>query len=164
MNVRHYIPEESEMSSLAQELVSAFRYPEVVYLHGELGAGKTTLVREILRILGHSGAVKSPTYTLYETYQLAATEKHSSLTAQHFDLYRLTDPDELEYIGIRDLLDADLILVEWPERGDGHLPEATISIDIQYANTRANEGALADNSPGQRTEIHGRDVMITRLE
>ncbi len=96
---------------------------ELVYLRGELGAGKTTLARGILRGLGHAGPVKSPTYTLLEPYDLGHRE------ILHFDFYRIVDPEELEFIGIDDLMgSAALKLIEWPERARDRLPAPDLDI------------------------------------
>ncbi|MCL5261254.1 MAG: tRNA (adenosine(37)-N6)-threonylcarbamoyltransferase complex ATPase subunit type 1 TsaE [Gammaproteobacteria bacterium] len=101
-----------------------------IYFSGELGAGKTTLIRGILRALGHVGHVKSPTFTLLETYILA--EK----VIYHFDLYRLKDPVELEYIGARDYFSPDVIsFVEWPEYGKDFLPEPDFVCKIIFNQT-----------------------------
>ena len=95
----------------------------VVHLHGDLGAGKSTLARALLRALGVTGTIRSPTYTLVEHYPLA-----SGGTALHLDLYRIGDPGELEFLG----LDGDirLWLVEWPERGQGAVPASDLDIEL----------------------------------
>lgn len=100
----------------------------VLYLQGELGAGKTTCVRSLLRALGVAGLVRSPTYTLVETYPLA------DLTCIHVDLYRLRAALEIEELGLRDLVGPGcLLLVEWPEKGAAALPPADLTLTLQYA-------------------------------
>ena len=110
-------------------LLAAHLYaPSVVFLRGDLGAGKTTLVRAILRGRGWSETVKSPTYTLVESYPIADVQHH------HFDLYRIVDPEELEFLGIRDYWSAQSIcFVEWPDRGAEAMVAPDLDITINYA-------------------------------
>jgi len=123
--LNRYLPDESATIALGAELLEVLAGAPVVFLYGQLGAGKTTLVRGILRALGHNGSVKSPTYTLLEPYDVAGR------TIYHFDLYRIGGAEELDFIGIDELMDADAIkLVEWPERGAGRLPEPDVVIRL----------------------------------
>lgn len=121
----------------------------VVFLEGNLGAGKTTLCRGVLRGLGHSGAVKSPTYTLVELYEL------SGRTLNHFDLYRLGDPEELEYMGIRDYFKAgDVCVIEWPERGSGILPEPDLRVTVVVEGSGRSACLQGGTSLGEQWLAH----------
>jgi len=121
------ITNEQEMMKLGGKIADNFPKDGMILLKGNLGAGKTTLVRGLLRHLGFEGVVKSPTYTLVEPYHL------SDRMIYHFDLYRLGNPEELEYMGSRDYWDSDsLCLVEWPEKAQGYLPDADLILNIRY--------------------------------
>jgi len=132
--VRTYQPvDEAGTLALGSELAALFAAGGIVYLSGDLGAGKTTLARGILRALGFSGRVKSPSYGLIESYTVGGREIH------HLDLYRLGHGEEIEYLGLEDLLtEGSLLLVEWPERGRGWLPAADwrVRIDDQAGGGR----------------------------
>ncbi len=139
---------EQEQMALGARLASAVDRKALVFLQGELGAGKTTLVRGFLQARGHRGNVKSPTYTLIEPYELP------SGTCYHLDLYRLGDGEELEYLGLREMLSEEaVLLVEWPQRGKGWLPLPDLLIDIDHleqgrmahlsAHTRRGEKILS---------------------
>jgi tRNA threonylcarbamoyladenosine biosynthesis protein TsaE len=123
---KRYLQDQAATEAFGGQLAAACTGGLLVYLHGQLGAGKTTLVRGFLRTSGHSGPVKSPTYTLVEPYSTARGNIF------HLDLYRLADAEELEWIGIRDLFeDESICLVEWPEQGAGILPEPDLHVYLQ---------------------------------
>ena len=137
-----------DLPKLASELAGLLCPPKVVYLCGDLGTGKTTLVRALLADLGCRQAVTSPTYSLHETYQI------DKLIVHHFDLYRIDSADELEFLGIRDNIDEQSVLLfEWPERatqgsGRSALPPADINVRFQYvpedADARFIEWSVAE--------------------
>jgi tRNA threonylcarbamoyladenosine biosynthesis protein TsaE len=127
-NVR--LENESDTVTIGQTLVALLtkyiqQHGLVVYLLGDLGVGKTTLARGIIKSKGWQGAVKSPTYTLVEPYEF------EEFTINHFDLYRLAEPEELEYMGIRDYFnEKTLNLIEWPSKGVGFLPESDLILEL----------------------------------
>lgn len=133
-----WLPDEAATVALGRSLVGWLPLTSVVYLLGDLGAGKTTLTRGILRALGHDGPVKSPTYTLLEPYTLDSNMGIDALW--HFDLYRISDPAELEYIGIDEIMDSPGVkLIEWPARGGDRLPapDLTVELTLESGGRRA---------------------------
>ena len=126
INYQVELSSEAEQLAFGGRLAAALMPGVTVFLRGDLGVGKTTLCRGIVNGMGFKGNVKSPTYTLVEPYEVAGQMLY------HFDLYRLGEPSELEYMGCRDYFDeVSICLIEWPERGDGVLPEADLEVEIQ---------------------------------
>lgn len=131
-----FLEDEDATLALGARLAGTGLTSELVFLHGDLGAGKTTLVRGYLRALGHEGAVKSPTYTLLETYELRPLGSDASvdLHVYHFDFYRIVDPRELGYMGIDELVSAPAVkLVEWPSHAGDRLPKPDIEVRLNVA-------------------------------
>lgn len=150
------LDDEDRQVALGECLGRALQGRGRVHLSGELGAGKTTLARGVLRAYGHQGAVKSPTYTLVEPYELSLDGE--PVTLHHFDLYRLGDPEELEFIGGRDLLaEGHLCLVEWAERGEGWLTPPDLEVALSHAEAEGREAHIsAATTLGE--------ALLTRLE
>ena len=141
--------DEAAMIGLGAALAEAADQGLVVFLEGDLGMGKTTLTRGFIQSRGHSGAVKSPTYTLVEPYALA------SGTVYHFDLYRLGDPEELEFMGILDYFGEDAIcIVEWPGRGAGVLPPADLVINLERDGKGRRLQLCASSAKGKSVLAH----------
>lgn len=146
MTTRIFLPEAAATETLGRRLAPGLSAacqagPVVVHLEGPLGAGKTTLVRGLLRGLGHEGRVRSPTFTLLEPYELPGCD------VIHLDLYRLADPGELDYLGIEDLLrPGGLVLVEWAERGGDRLPGSDLKLELEYEG----EGRCARLTAGSK--------------
>jgi len=138
------LPIASSTEVLGRALAAALPPTFVVYLHGDLGAGKTSLARALLRGLGWTGSIKSPTYSLVERYPLGARE------VVHLDLYRIREAAELEFLGLDDLAGREVLwLVEWPERGAAALPPADLAISLDHA-PRGRVATLRAISPAAR--------------
>jgi len=131
------------------QVLSATAPGVTVFLQGDLGMGKTTFTRGIMRNFGHQGATKSPTYTLVEPYQFKQQKVH------HFDLYRLGHPEELEYLGIRDYFDGCAInLIEWPDKGRGFLPTADVVLTIHPLERGRKLTFVAQTNMGDGVLVH----------
>lgn len=138
------LPDEAATQSVGEKLAPALQPGMVVFLEGDLGVGKTTLSRALIRALGHAGAVKSPTYSLVEVYVI------SSLYLYHFDFYRFESPEEFLDAGFDEYFnDTALCLVEWPERAQGCLPPADLRLRLYHAGVGRVLEAVADSPKGQ---------------
>lgn len=141
-----HLPDEAATLAFGSRLADALTPGLTLYLEGELGAGKTTLVRGVVRALGFAGRVKSPTYTLAESYALPAFELY------HFDLYRMRDPREWLDAGFRDLDDAVTVrMVEWPQRAQGFLPPPDLRLKFDIPDHGRELSCAAESAAGART-------------
>ncbi|MBS0556117.1 MAG: tRNA (adenosine(37)-N6)-threonylcarbamoyltransferase complex ATPase subunit type 1 TsaE [Proteobacteria bacterium] len=137
--------DEDALAGLARALAAHVRGGGSIHLAGPLGAGKTTFARALLRALGAGARIKSPTYTLIETYVLPG------LTVQHLDLYRIAAAEELEWLGLRDLADgAVLWLIEWPERGIGAIPPPDLAVYLEHAPVGRDVHLKGGSEKGRR--------------
>ena len=140
-----FLPDEAATVAAGAKIGRALNTGCVVFLVGELGAGKTTFTRGALRALGHAGSVKSPTYTLCEPYDLT-----DEAQLCHLDLYRLSNPEELEFLGIRDYVASGAILfIEWPSKGEGWLPAPDLQVALQATDTGRQLEISALTADGQ---------------
>lgn len=144
---RAELPDESHTEALGAALARVLTPGLKIYLHGELGAGKTHLTRALLHAAGYHGRVKSPTYTLVEPYEMTVTGR--ALTLMHFDLYRMGSPEEFIDAGFRDYFDSDaLCVVEWPERAQDLLPEADLDIFLSVEKNGRTVELRANSEQG----------------
>lgn len=141
-----YLPDEASTLTFGAKLAKTLQAGVVIYLVGDLGTGKTTLVRGLLRALGYEGVVKSPTYTLIEHYSVGG------FGVYHWDLYRIQKPEELNYVGQGDFFDGVAIhLIEWPERGALCIAKADLVCHLQFEKDGRNIGVTARTVKGRQT-------------
>ena len=148
------LADEAATLAFGSALAHAISPELTIFLHGDLGAGKTTLVRGLLRGLGYVGKVKSPTYTLVEPYEML--DSHSvPLNLYHFDLYRFNDDEEWEAAGFRDFFNASSVcLIEWPEKAEQVLPEPDIEISFKIKESGRIVHVIAYTKRGQQCVQH----------
>ncbi|MES2771086.1 MAG: tRNA (adenosine(37)-N6)-threonylcarbamoyltransferase complex ATPase subunit type 1 TsaE [Pseudomonadota bacterium] len=154
------LPDEASSCVLGGEMAALLKPGMVVWFDGDLGAGKTTLVRAILRALGHKGAVKSPTYSLVEVYAL------SSINFHHFDFYRFNRPEEFEEAGLSEYFRADAVcLLEWPEKALGYVPPADLRCVLHTHGDGRRLELFADRAEGVRclSYLHQSPALLARL-
>lgn len=138
------LPDEAATSALAAAVGAAIEQGATFHLHGDLGAGKSSFARALLQSLGVQGRIKSPTYSLIESYQ------YRDGLAWHLDLYRIADPDELEWLGIDALGEPDaVVLIEWPQRGAGVLPTPDVDVFLDYAGSGRQARLVAKSGKGE---------------
>jgi len=125
-SVNFHLVDEAAALQLAASFAEFKPDKAIIYLLGDLGTGKTTFSRGFIQASGHHGNVKSPTYTLVESYLLP------DCTIHHMDLYRLADAEELEYLGIHELTESGICLIEWPQRGEGVIPQSDLTLNLNY--------------------------------
>lgn len=158
MKVQIDLPDEQATIALGAVLAKLLSGHGTVFLDGDLGSGKTTLTRGLLRAMGYKGAVKSPTFTIVEPYEIGEYKIY------HFDLYRLEDPEELEYIGFDDFFENEpLCLIEWPEKGVGYLPEGDLVVELVVKLAAENGHQVGGRSACVKSLSESGELIVTEL-
>lgn len=154
--LERWLEDESALAGLAHELAPTLPSPCVLTLEGELGAGKSAFARALLRALGVTGTIRSPTYTLVETYESAVGP------VAHLDLYRIGTPDELEYLDFGEILERHvLVLIEWPAKAGGFAPSPDLRVELAYAVDPGGASDV-DGRPGGSCR-EGRRIVVERF-
>ena len=144
-----HFPDERKLEAFANKMAALLTTPLTIWLEGDLGTGKTSFARHLIHALGYEGRVKSPTYGLMEQYPLDPGQ------VLHLDLYRIADPDELEFLGLVDLLDQQtILLIEWPDKGGQWLPEPDFIFSFSYAGKGRDLHWIACSEAAQAIDLH----------
>lgn len=144
-----HFSDESRLEAFANKMAALLSTPMTIWLEGDLGTGKTSFARHLIHALGYAGRVKSPTYGLMEQYPLGVRQ------VLHMDLYRIADPDELEFLGLVDLLDQEtILLIEWPDKGGQWLPEPDFIFTFSYAEKGRDLHWIACSEAAQAIDLH----------